>query len=202
MPHHIIFQFFNNMRKTLFALLLAALCCQFTSAQTAAADTIRYSHYAYMKVKPGMYDDYLKLEKAWKKIHAANKKAGNLHDWSLAEMVSPSGASSEYDFVCRNTYIGAAALAASYESSYLPDNWKSLLTAAEIALVDRTGDIRTMVKTEVWSTEPQSVLWAADADQKARKPADILRRNIDVAEHRDQRRHGERCDVHGRERAD
>ena len=41
------------MRKTLFALLLAVLCCcQFASAQTtAAADTIRYSHYFYMKVK-------------------------------------------------------------------------------------------------------------------------------------------------------
>ena len=99
---------------------------------TQTTDTIRYSHYAYMKVKPGMYDDYLKLEKAWKKIHAANKKAGKLHDWSLVEMLSPSGASNEYDFVCRNTYIGAAALAASYESTYLPDNWKSLLTSRSL----------------------------------------------------------------------
>ncbi len=159
------------MRKTIYYLILATLFCQpfTTSAQTtAASDTTRYAHYAYMKVKPGMYDDYLKLEKAWKKIHLANKKAGKLHDWSLAEMVSPSGANAEYDFVCRNTYRGVAALAASYDSDYMAENWKSLLTAEEIALVNRTGEIRTMVKTEVWSVEQGSVLWAADADAKAK----------------------------------
>jgi hypothetical protein len=157
------------MRKSFFALLLALIFGQFATAQTAVSkDTTHYNYYAYMKVKPGMYDDYLKLEKAWKKIHLANKKAGKLHDWSLAEMISPSGASAEYDFVCRNEYRGAAALAASYDGDYMSENWKSMLTAEEIALVNRTGEIRTMVKTEVWAVEPGSVLWAADADTKAK----------------------------------
>ncbi len=156
------------MRNILSLALLAifCLCVMQTSAQTT--DTTRYNHYAYMKVKPGMYDDYLKLEKAWKKIHAANKKAGKLHDWSLAEMVSPSGANNEYDFVCRNAYRGIEALSASFEGSFMPENWKSLLSAEEIALVNRTEEIRTLVKTEIWSTEQASVLWAADADTKAK----------------------------------
>ena len=158
------------MRKSILVLLLAFMGGQFASAQTTGtqSDTTRYAYYAYMKVKPGMYADYLKLEKAWKKIHLANQKAGKLRDWSLTEMISPSGASAEYDFVCRNTYRGAAALAASLEGSYLPDNWKSLLTAEEVALVNRTGEIRTMVKTEIWAVEQGSVLWAADADANAK----------------------------------
>ena len=154
------------MRKAIFPLLLAILCCQFASAQTK--DTTGYNVYAYMKVKPGMYSDYLKLEKAWKKIHLANKKAGKLTDWSLSELVSPVGAANEYDFVCRNRYVGAAALDASFNDDYMPDNWKSLLSPEEIALVNRTEDIRTMVKMEVWTVEENSVLWAADADTKAK----------------------------------
>ena len=156
------------MRKTLFPLLLAILCCQFTplSAQTAAPKPTRYNVYAYMKVAPGMYDDYLKMEKAYKKLHLADKKAGRLEDWSLAEVVSPAGTNTEYDFVCRNTYIGHAALAAQYERVYDTNGMESILSPAEIALVKRTNEIRKMVKVEVWSMTDG--VWADDADTKAK----------------------------------
>lgn len=159
------------MKHTIICLLLAACFLQTThsEAQTATQpgpDTVRYSMYAYMKVAPGKRDEYLKLEKAWKKIHLAQKKAGQLYDWSLSELVSPAGTNNEYDFVCRNTYIGRAALAASIDGNDMSIDWKSLLTPDEIALVNRTDEIRSMVKTEIWSSTTS--VWAPDADAKAK----------------------------------
>ena len=140
-------------------VLLAILCCHFslsfaqtTSATTlAAAPQTNYDVYAYIKVKPGMGKDYLLLEKAWKKIHAAKKKAGQLDGWGLLEVLSPSGASTEYNYVAHNAFKGDDQLAGFFDGNYMPDNWKTLLTADEIALVDRSNEIRTVVKNEVWS---------------------------------------------------
>jgi hypothetical protein len=139
------------MRNAVFTLFVALLCSQATSAQTTApAPPPYYNVYAYMKVAPGMENDYLKLEKAWKKIHAASKAAGTLESWSLSQVLAPAGASAEYNYVARNGLEGDVQLANFFEGSFAP-NWKSLLTKEEIALVDRTDEIRTMVKMEVWS---------------------------------------------------
>lgn len=122
------------------------------SAQTAAAPQPTTFHaYAYIKVNPGHYDEYLKMEKAYKKLHIAKKTEGTLDDWSLMELVSPSGSNNEYDFVARNQYNGEAQLAKYYEGEYMPKNWMSLLTPDEVDLVMRTNEIRTIVKSEVWS---------------------------------------------------
>jgi len=101
--------------------------------------------------------DYLKLEKAWKKIHAAKKKAGKLDSWGLSRVLSPAGANSEYDYVARNSYLGNVQFAASYEEAFMPANWKTLLTPAEVVLVNRTEKIRTVVKEEVWSEVDKAV---------------------------------------------
>lgn len=137
--------------------MLAIFCCQVSTTSAQTTEPTRYNVYSYMKVAPGMRGDYINLEKAWKKIHLAKKRAGQLDDWSLSEMLSPSGASTEYDFVCRNTFVGEEQLANSFTGEYMPDNWQSLLTVDEIALVLRTGEIRTMVKSEVWSTIDRTV---------------------------------------------
>jgi len=157
------------MRKTFFFVLLALCCLQTTHTAAQAADTTRYFVYSYMKVKPGMHDDYLKMEKAYKKLHLAFKKAGHLQDWSLAELLSPSGTSNEYDFVCRNSYVGAAQFAGHMDgSTYSGIDWKSLLNAAEMALFNRTDEIRDLVKTEVWTVNGAATAWADDADKTAK----------------------------------
>ncbi len=96
----------------------------------------------------------------------ADKKAGRLEDWSLTEFVSPACTNTENDFVCRNTYVGNAALAAHYERVYDPKEMESILSPAELALVNRTNELRKMVKVEVWSTS--GGVWAEDADAKVR----------------------------------
>jgi hypothetical protein len=134
-----------------FSILLAILFCQTQSVVAQQTPPTRYTMYSYMKVTPGMDDDYLKLEKAWKKLHIARKKAGKMDDWSLTVVLSPAGSGTEYNYVTRNVFLGAAQLAGYYQDAYMPDNWTSLLTPEEIALVNRTGELRTIVKEEVWT---------------------------------------------------
>ncbi len=132
-------------------LMLAILFCQTQSAIAQQAEPTYYVAYDYMKVKPGKWDDYLRLEKAFKKIHSAKKKAGKMDTWGLMEVLSPSGASREYDYVTYNIYAGEAQLANYYEGEYMPDNWSQMLTPGELQLVMNANEIRTIVKTEVWT---------------------------------------------------
>ncbi|MCB0583611.1 MAG: hypothetical protein KDD10_30300, partial [Phaeodactylibacter sp.] len=66
----------------------------------------RYYAIDYMKVEPGKHDDYLKLEKAWKKIHEANIKAGKYSYWTLTSVLYPSGAEEAYNYVTRINFSG------------------------------------------------------------------------------------------------
>lgn len=141
------------MKNIIFVLLATTLFCSANSAvaQTPTTTPTGYTVYDYIKVAPNMRADYLKLEKAFKKIHLAKQKAGKLDGWSLSEVVSPVGASCEYNFVTRNVFKDDAQLANLYEGTYLPDKWQSLLTAEELSLVNRVSDIRTIVKEEVYT---------------------------------------------------
>ncbi len=143
----------------IFSLITTSLFAQ-SSAPT------RYTTYSYMKVAPEKENDYLKLEKAWKKLHQAKKKAGQLDDWSLAQVISPSGSSTSYNYVTRNSFAGDAQYAAMYDENYMPANWQSLLTVDEIGLVLRTDEIRTIVKNETWIMT--DMVWADDATSTAK----------------------------------
>ena len=151
--------------RFLFFIVMFYLTAPTGNAQVASSEPIRYTQYSYMKVKPGMWEDYLKCEKAWKKIHLAKKSAGRLEDWSIAEVLSPSGASCEYDYVTRNTFT-VDQYAASFSGSYFPENWQSLLTIDEIDLVLRTEEFRTLVKNETWTITHS--IWADDATSTAK----------------------------------
>jgi len=111
-----------------------------------------YHVLSYMKVESGMHQDYIKLEKAWKKIHQAQIKAGTQNQWVLDRVISPSGANAEYNYITRQSFKGEAQLGNHMEGRGMPENWKTLLTPDEIKLVERTDKIRTWVKTEVWSS--------------------------------------------------
>ncbi len=142
------------------ALLLSANVV----AQTQDTPTT-YQVLSYMKVSPENVSEYLQLETAWKKIHAQRKSSGVLDGWELLRVASPYGANAEYNFVTRETYRGNAKLAAVFENSYMPENWMSLLNADEVALVERTSNIRTYVKREVWA----EVAMIGDSDMSESK---------------------------------
>ena len=71
-------------------------------------------------------------------------------DWTLYEVVTPWGEGCEYNFIAHDRYATAEQYAASIEGTHDP-NWQSLLTPEEVDLVKRTDEIRTLVKTEVWT---------------------------------------------------
>ena len=63
--------------KTFIQLLLVAAITFCYSANTLNAQNTTYYHMlSYMKVKPGDGDDYVAMEAAWKKIHAARVAKG------------------------------------------------------------------------------------------------------------------------------
>jgi hypothetical protein len=148
------------MKPILFSFLLAILLCQTNTTSAQTTEPTNYIVFGYHKVNPGMRDDFLKLAKAWKKIVAYKKKSGMQDDWSISRVVMPAGASSEYDYVTRHSFIGEEQLAGYLGKPFLPENWETLLTLDEIKLVLRAEEIRTYVKGEVWSTLDRTV--AAD----------------------------------------
>lgn len=137
---------------THFLLLAALLCFTDTALQAQEEAETRYNAIDYMKVAPGMHADYLAMEKAWKKIHQHNIKAGKILSWNLSAVVSPSGANTEYNYVTRVTFKNAEQFASFMQNFPMPENLESILTADEMKLVQRTNEIRTLVKGEVWST--------------------------------------------------
>jgi hypothetical protein len=137
--------------RIFFLLMMAIFFGQIHTAIAQQAEPTYYIIYDYMKVKPGKWEDYMKLEKAFKKIHAARKKAGKMDDWGLLWVLSPNGANTEYDYVTFNAFAGDAQLANHYEGQFMPDNWSNLLTPDEIEVVMNAEEIRTLVKSEVWT---------------------------------------------------
>lgn len=144
------------LKKLFFTLFL----CIFTIIIFAQNNSTRYYAMDYMKVESSNVKDYLACEKAWKKIHMAKKESGAIEGWGLEQIISPMGSSTEYNFVTRQVFKDRNQLAEYQSKKYFPENWKSLLTAEEIELVNRTGELRTHVKNEVWSSEEREV--AAD----------------------------------------
>lgn len=154
--HH---KFFKKMKSEIHvsktfinSLLLAVLFC-FANNHLAAQDEQPQGYYAfdYMLVKPGKHDEYLKLEKAWKKIHQANIKAGKYNAWELTHVEYPCGDNEEYNYVTRTNFRGEKQLANYIGNWTMPADLESILTAEERALVERTSEIRTWVKSEVWA---------------------------------------------------
>ncbi len=139
------------MKRFIKTIVLAVLFC-LSNNGLMAQDAQGYYSFDYMKVKPGMHDEYLKLEKAWKKIHQANIKAGKYNFWELTQVVYPSGDNAEYNYVTRLNFKGEKQLA-DYLQNWPSPDLKTILTPEELALVNRTNEIRTRVKSEVWSNE-------------------------------------------------
>ena len=138
--------------KNLIGILLFSLPFIAIQAQEEEAPPTLYHVVDYMKVEAGHYENYRAVEKAWKKIHQANIKAGKYLFWELTGVLSPSGDNVEYNYITRVVCSGEAQLAAFYETEYMPTNWKSLLTAEEIEVVNGTNASRTRVKSEVWAS--------------------------------------------------
>lgn len=139
------------MKRSIKILFLAVVVCLASHALEAQGNEPQgYYAFDYMLVQPGRHDEYRKLEMVWKKIHEANIKAGKYGFWELTQVAYPTGADEPYNYVTRINFRGEKQLADYIENWSMPD-LNTLLTAEERALVDRTNEIRTRVKSEIWA---------------------------------------------------
>jgi hypothetical protein len=100
----------------------------------------------YMKVKPGHNGDYLEVEMEWKKIHEARVKQGHIIQWVLWEKMF-AGADDPYHYMTVAIFDDFKKTENSFPVEWVQDN----LTEKELDdLMKRTGESRTLVKTEVF----------------------------------------------------
>jgi hypothetical protein len=82
--------------KALSILLLAALPCSLIAQNPSVI-------VAYMKVKPESVNDYLEVEKAWKKLHVKAIEAGVHNGWQLWRNIH-AGADDPYQYITIQWY--------------------------------------------------------------------------------------------------
>jgi len=136
----------KTLTKYLF-LIVAFIC--FTNISQAQK---HYQSFDYMKVEAGNHQDYLAMEKVWKKIHTYNIKRGKISGWELLQVMSPTGSQTEYNYVTRISLKEGKQFEEFMTSFPMPENLDEMLTPEEMKLFKRTGELRTYVKNEVYSS--------------------------------------------------
>ena len=109
---------------------------------------VRYVVMDYMKVKEGMLEEYLKVEREeWKAIHQLLTDEGNRVGWVLWDFVIPGGVGASHDFVTGMLFTGYPQIRAANDQ----EAFKKAHPGKELqASVARTRKSRDVVKTEVW----------------------------------------------------
>lgn len=152
------------MKTNIISYFAMSILCLFLSHSMTAQDKL-YHSFDYMNVEPGNHQDYIALEKAWKKIHEYNIKEGNIVGWEFAKVLSPVGASVDYNYVTRTSVRAGKQFESFMESFPMPEDLSSILSPSELELVNRTGQLRTYVKNEIYSVA-EAVLPIGYADSK------------------------------------
>lgn len=146
------------MKNSLFghafkALTIACMCILFTaniSAQTA--DEPNYLLREFMKVEPGQEENYLKVEKIWKKVHQRRIAEGKIIAWTLSERVF-YGSNAAYDYVTTTVYKSGKEM----DEAQATMNWDYItkgLSAEELVIINTTEKTRKMVSSQlVYQTE-------------------------------------------------
>jgi L-rhamnose mutarotase len=101
----------------------------------------------FMKVVPGMGDEYVKTEAVWKKIHEMRKANGEILYWSLFRCAYPSGSENKYDYITVTGYKNGVALQAKENATV--EAWTKGLTKEEIDIVMNTNKTRKLIATEL-----------------------------------------------------
>ena len=147
------------MKKSAFHLIasLVSLCLFVAGLMTPYTASCQnddriYIQAGFMKVKPGMYDEYVKLEREiWKPIHQERVKQGKIITWQLCEVMYPAGTDREYDFVVVNLVRGWKNIETMWDGTDAIA--KKVLTKEQLALMEKTDQARDIVRAEIWAQE-------------------------------------------------
>lgn len=131
-------------------LFVAGLMAPYTAS--CQNDDRVYIQAGFMKVKPGMYDEYVKLEREiWKPIHQERVKQGKITAWQFSEVMFPAGTDREYDFVVVNLVRGWKNIETMWDGT--DEIAKKVLTKEQLARMDKTEQTRDMIRVELWAQE-------------------------------------------------
>lgn len=133
---------------TLRAFAFAGFCLLFAIVATAqtAPDAPVYLLREYMKVEPGMEEEYLKVEQLWKKVHQRRKDEGKILNWNLSRR-SFYGTNADYDYMTVTAFKSGKELEEAQSMT-----WEYIIkgmTPEEIALANKTAQTRKMVSSSL-----------------------------------------------------
>jgi hypothetical protein len=126
---------------------------QSVQASSAAAKPPTFMMVEFMKVPEGKEEDWLKLEREWKPMHALRVKDGSIQSWAAIAQSVPGDESNGPVYATVTTYRG------------WPDptkmNFEELVKKAHPqgnvnALMQQTESARRMVRTEIWQVLEQT----------------------------------------------
>ena len=125
--------------KALSILLLAAFSCSLTAQNPTVLVT-------YMKVKPESENDYLELEKAWKKFHVKAIEAGVHNGWQLWKKLY-TGTDDPYQYITIQWYD-------NYEHTFGENSpegwWEGIYSELEqTGLINKTHATRCVAYRDV-----------------------------------------------------
>ena len=134
--------------KTLGLMALYFLIATNVKAQTPAATDPVYIQREYMKVMPGMRDDYLKAEQVWKAVHQRRKDEGKILGWTLYRSIYPSGTNAEYDYMTVTRFKSGKELEEAGKMTW--DYITKGMSKEDLAVADNTGKTRNLVATRLY----------------------------------------------------
>ena len=105
----------------------------------------------YMQVPSGGGSDYVAAEREiWKPLHQARIDNGQMHGWNLYSLMLPSGSVMNYSYGTADFYDELADRAAPFPMDLLQQAHAGASQAELDAMMDRTPEVRTIYKTELW----------------------------------------------------
>lgn len=141
------------MKSIKLIFTLAIFCLFFATSLQAQVAEQSYVIVEYMKVKPGMEDQYRDCERVWKLMHQERKKMGLITGWELERVMYPSGINAEYDYLTI-THLKNWKGIDELNNSWNQKTWDAMtknLTAEQKDLADRAEEFRDIVKREIWT---------------------------------------------------
>jgi hypothetical protein len=103
----------------------------------------------YMKVTPGMENDYIEAEKAWKKIHEARIEAGSMSGWQLWRNVY-AAAGDPYEYITIDWFNGFGESLKGDPEGFWEEKVPSLFSQEEMTKYwNMTMASRTLVRKDV-----------------------------------------------------
>lgn len=131
-----------------FVLLFSIMATPALRAQTTPAPADQFHIVVrYLKVEPGMGEDFKKAMVAWRDIWQQRQDKGEVRYWRLFKRTFPSGANSEYDYITVTAYNDLANL--EMHDSYGIADWTKGLSKENATIVENSNKTRKIVNRDV-----------------------------------------------------